>query len=1000
MSHPEPEELFRRYRDCGDVNALGRVFDLCAEEILRVALHLSRNTDEAEDLLQSTFLTAMESPESFEEGRRLVPWLLGILSNKLRMNRRREAQDMRSRQLVPSASVDPVRIAEDRELLDRLESVLLSISPVLRSVLVLHLQHGLGAHEIARALDRPKGTVRSQISRGMEEVRRRLPVTFTSMTAAVLLSREALARVRSTITSTGDGLLGGSQLLGSLMTLKTNTAVTSLVVFALIALWAFGPWASGPVESEPNDTVAMTQVKSPALDAQSEVDSVPGERASVEPRADPAQAEGTAELVVEVVWHDGTPAHGIEVVLVEDSESRNSRNWYLNRKLAKSNRGEARFSGLDSGRVEVFLWQDVFGKAVVSVDLTAGLITRATLTVPRGVDVAGVVQDPQGEPVPGAIVLLGYAEGSHPVAVTDGAGRFSLRSAPSHLYVSARAPGYWFAIWPQVKHLIDPQRVVLKLRSGGGTLKGAVRDVTGQPISGAVVRTGRTPMPISVKIRGELPAETTTDAYGQFAIDGSLDSMYGVLVFVSAPGFAVWRGDQRLSRGLEEHLVITLERGVSLRGRIARDDSGSVVGTRVTVAHSLSNPGMAYQGPSWARPSSDVTDDGYFVFEGLPPGKISIIATAKAGDGSAMAQFVAEPGAALEWNPVLANRRIHGRLTDSQGKALAGWKLAAIPAATGMAVRSASASAKTDKEGAFAIDACLDVEHVVAVECLKRTRQSFTRTAIVHQFLAVRPSQQAVTLVIPIDRMPNAKIRGWLEVSAGEEVMLSLNDMRGMSVVLRLGSGEFIVPDLCSGRYWITLTSSSRGRMRLDPIDLGADEDHQLGTIEWPETGLIEVSAVDQAGRPVALDSILLQRVDGRDFLGIGSSEPVRVAPGRWIATDITNGSCMRSEPVLVRSGNTTQLCLVEQPSSRRRIRFDDGGLTRMVYSVAWRDVEDRVWLRQTQPSFSGGSVARTLSLPIGVHTVEVTRPDGVRRTTQIEVTAEDSDRVIDIAVR
>src|SRR5688572_6629259 len=48
--------LFLRWRERGDAEALGEVFDRTAPELLRVALHVVRDPAEADDLLQATFL--------------------------------------------------------------------------------------------------------------------------------------------------------------------------------------------------------------------------------------------------------------------------------------------------------------------------------------------------------------------------------------------------------------------------------------------------------------------------------------------------------------------------------------------------------------------------------------------------------------------------------------------------------------------------------------------------------------------------------------------------------------------------------------------------------------------------------------------------------------------------------------------------------------------------------------------------------------------------------
>ena len=46
MGMPTPEELFARYAQHGDVEALSEVFDACAPKLLRLAMHLLRSESE------------------------------------------------------------------------------------------------------------------------------------------------------------------------------------------------------------------------------------------------------------------------------------------------------------------------------------------------------------------------------------------------------------------------------------------------------------------------------------------------------------------------------------------------------------------------------------------------------------------------------------------------------------------------------------------------------------------------------------------------------------------------------------------------------------------------------------------------------------------------------------------------------------------------------------------------------------------------------------------
>jgi DNA-directed RNA polymerase specialized sigma24 family protein len=88
---PRPlEELFTRWRDAHELAALAEVFDRSAPELLQIARHLVRREAEAEDLVQATFLAALEGAERFDAARALVPWLVGILTHTARRSRRAE----------------------------------------------------------------------------------------------------------------------------------------------------------------------------------------------------------------------------------------------------------------------------------------------------------------------------------------------------------------------------------------------------------------------------------------------------------------------------------------------------------------------------------------------------------------------------------------------------------------------------------------------------------------------------------------------------------------------------------------------------------------------------------------------------------------------------------------------------------------------------------------------------------------------------------------------
>src|SRR4029079_3458945 len=110
------EELFDRFRRDGDLDALAEVFDRTAEKLLKVARHLGRDEAEAEDVVQATFLAAIEGRESFDASRELVPWRTGFLTHKAKVARAVSLRAPDPERLSTQAFEDPAVIAELRDL--------------------------------------------------------------------------------------------------------------------------------------------------------------------------------------------------------------------------------------------------------------------------------------------------------------------------------------------------------------------------------------------------------------------------------------------------------------------------------------------------------------------------------------------------------------------------------------------------------------------------------------------------------------------------------------------------------------------------------------------------------------------------------------------------------------------------------------------------------------------------------------------------------------------
>ncbi len=126
---------------------------------------------EAEDLAQETFIRAYRALQGYppEQIRtlKLRGWIWTIALNL----GRNHARDRARRPWIPTEGVDPGVPDPDPPDLAAWERRLARLSLPMRRAVVLRHVVGMAYDEIALALDRPEGTVKADVHRGLERLR-------------------------------------------------------------------------------------------------------------------------------------------------------------------------------------------------------------------------------------------------------------------------------------------------------------------------------------------------------------------------------------------------------------------------------------------------------------------------------------------------------------------------------------------------------------------------------------------------------------------------------------------------------------------------------------------------------------------------------------------------------------------------------------------------------------------------------------------------------------
>ena len=159
------------------------------DALYRVALRLSGNPADAEDLVQEAMLRAYRSWDRFTLGTNAKGWLLTILRN-LFINeyrrRRRHPETVDLDTIEPFAVFEDVQADPQGALFDRIvdDEVLRAVDElpeVFREAVMLSDVEGLSYEEIAKVLDVPVGTVKSRLYRGRRMLQARLYEYAVSM---------------------------------------------------------------------------------------------------------------------------------------------------------------------------------------------------------------------------------------------------------------------------------------------------------------------------------------------------------------------------------------------------------------------------------------------------------------------------------------------------------------------------------------------------------------------------------------------------------------------------------------------------------------------------------------------------------------------------------------------------------------------------------------------------------------------------------------------------
>lgn len=485
------EAAYAEFRRTRRPRAMAEVFDLVAGELLVLARRLARDAASAEDLVQQTFVRAIERAEQFDPTRRLLPWLTTILANEARMGHRRPDPDA-ARVRVPEV-VEPPQAVAQREARAAMDAAFAELSAECRDVVAMRHLHGMPPRQIAKALGVPVATVKTRLRRGVERLAAMLPPGLAFGAALSMLAGRGMAATRGAVLARAGGVAAATAVMsfGGIVTMKKLACVFAVALVLLVSwpLW----WSPEPVVV---DAAGEGGAARAATGQAAVAPAAATEAVARSPVAEPAKAPATTapeelvaiDFVVTAVWKSSRqPAARVPLALLVPPNGRLANAW-------TDHAGKAHF-GL---RAAPRHWLPGVAERHVSVTtaLHPGRYFNLALTdapgsleveLDDGESIAGIVVDAAGNPVPGADVRLASGLNAEAVvARADAAGAFALRGLPAGFVLRASA-GTMESAPADITRLAGGERLVLRLDRGGDHVQVRVL-AGGAPVADATVR--------------------------------------------------------------------------------------------------------------------------------------------------------------------------------------------------------------------------------------------------------------------------------------------------------------------------------------------------------------------------------------------------------------------------------------------------------------------------------------------------------------------------------
>ncbi len=989
-----------------------------SRSLRKLARSLTSQEADADDLAQSTMVTALTRPPRFASR----AWFERVLRNRASDHRRNEKvrRERHAEHAPAEAAPSTDHIVEQLDVFRLLTEAVQELSSEQREATFLRFFDDLTPTEIAQRLDVPIKTIKTRLNRALAVLRRRIEQKRGSEWRAALLPlctlRPEAASALPTILTTG--LLMSKRV-------ATVVAVLGLGLCSLFIVFASGSWPFGddttaqhnPDSAYPKQTNIETEAPVPAIaDATAKEQRIEvSSKSAAEEEPAPNRPQG--KLSITALWHDGTRASGVTMKI---SPMTGNRSPFDQQREITNAEGIAHFEVVHAGKYR--LRSDRGGDT--DVEVLADTTSEIEFTIEPNVDIEGSVVEASGSPVSGATIWLTSRStrwsGASAVAKSDKNGRFHLRSIPATQSLGAAASQFAPSALVDLEDVDTskpPAKIQLQLRKKGGDLTGIVRTATGKPSPNALVCLGKSKRH-SYRIGNTekevwTPRTVRSDKDGRYRIPGVSPGEHPLAVLGSK--HPIWRGLISIKAEAMTTQDVDLKAGVTVTGIVVDTSGTPVEDVRVGAFDIAPRLDFIQMGQidydevfGYARTKTDA--DGRYRLDRVVPGKVILIAV-ESGNGedaclSAHAELACQPGAQQVWNPILdAGRTIVGIALFRDGKPMPMHFISARNAKSGK-----RHTVTTNREGKFLFTNLEATSFTVSVQYWDAPKGT---EPLVRD--GVWPDGKEQRLTAPFDspkKEKDGKVRGTIVDAAGR-----LAHRNALRMILSRGNSwhngpkidgmNFVFNRIKPGRVRAIVFSGEEVIGQSDWEELESGQDLDLGAITTQPGGRLRVQisrgAEMRGSAPILwakpTDVTRSRRIELKDDI----VEAGNLSSGEYTFYSNAPGMIRIDGAFTIRPGEETQLNLTLNPAADQLfvVHMPTGVGTGSMKLVIQNRAGAKVWDRNiADVSRRTLPLKTTARIPIGQYSIAAELSSGESASRQFEVRQHGKVPVIELQLK